>query len=52
MTVKRRIAEMTWREVRAALASQPVVLIPLGSTEQHGPVAPTGYTQVISSLSP
>jgi len=42
MTVKRRIAEMTWREVRAALVSQPVVLIPLGSTEQHGPVAPTG----------
>ena len=42
MTVKRRMAEMTWREVRAALASQPVVLIPLGSTEQHGPVAPTG----------
>ena len=42
MSVKRRMAEMSWREVRAALASQPVVLIPLGSTEQHGPVAPTG----------
>lgn len=41
-TVKRRIAEMSWREVRAALALQPVVLIPLGSTEQHGPVTPTG----------
>jgi creatinine amidohydrolase len=40
--VKRRIAEMSWREVRAALATQPVVLIPLGSTEQHGPVTPTG----------
>ena len=36
------MAEMTWREVRAAMASQPVVLIPLGSTEQHGPVSPTG----------
>jgi creatinine amidohydrolase len=42
MTVKHRISEMSWREVRAALASQPVVLIPLGSTEQHGPVTPTG----------
>lgn len=41
-TVKRRISEMSWREVRAALASQPVVLLPLGSTEQHGPVSPTG----------
>jgi creatinine amidohydrolase len=39
---KHRIAEMSWREVRAALAAQPVVLIPLGSTEQHGPVSPTG----------
>jgi creatinine amidohydrolase len=39
---KRRISEMSWREVRAALAAQPVVLIPLGSTEQHGPVSPTG----------
>lgn len=39
---KHRISEMSWREVRAALASQPVVLIPLGSTEQHGPVSPTG----------
>jgi creatinine amidohydrolase len=39
---KHRIAEMSWREVRAALARHPVVLIPLGSTEQHGPVSPTG----------
>jgi creatinine amidohydrolase len=42
MSAKRRIAEMSWREVRATVPSQPVVLIPLGSTEQHGPVTPTG----------
>jgi creatinine amidohydrolase/Fe(II)-dependent formamide hydrolase-like protein len=44
MTVTRRIAEMSWHEVRATLAAQPVVLIPLGSTEQHGPVAAPGLS--------
>jgi len=50
MTVKRRIAEMSWREVQAALASQPVVLIPLGSTEQHGPVSPTGDYMIADEI--
>ena len=48
--VKHRISEMSWREVRAALAAQPVVLIPLGSTEQHGPVAPTGDYMIADEI--
>jgi creatinine amidohydrolase len=31
------LAEMTWPEARDALAAAEVVLIPLGSNEQHGP---------------
>ena len=47
---KHRLGEMSWREVRAALASQPVVLIPLGSTEQHGPVSPTGDYMITDAI--
>jgi len=47
---KHRIAEMSWREVRAALRAQPVVLIPLGSTEQHGPVSPTGDYMIADEI--
>jgi len=31
------LEEMTWPEVRDALADLKVVLLPTGSTEQHGP---------------
>jgi len=34
----RRLAELTWPEVEAALAAAPcIALVPLGATEQHGP---------------
>src|SRR5262245_65317566 len=48
--VKHRLAEMSWREVRAARRAQPVVLIPLGSTEQHGPVSPTGDYMITDAI--
>jgi creatinine amidohydrolase len=33
---------MTWVEIKEALERDPVVLIPLGSVEQHGPHTPVG----------
>ncbi|MGH2561311.1 MAG: creatininase family protein [Thermomicrobiales bacterium] len=39
---KVRTAEMSWREVEAAIGRGAAVLVPMGSTEEHGPHAPTG----------
>jgi len=33
-------ADLTWEEVRQAVAEKMVVLLPVGSTEQHGPHLP------------
>ncbi len=39
----RRLAEMTWPEVAAAVAAgATTVILPLGATEQHGPHLPLG----------
>lgn len=42
MSQKVRTAEMTWREVEAAVERGAVALVPMGSTEEHGPHVPTG----------
>lgn len=42
MSTKVRTAEMTWREVEEALNQGAPVIIPMGSTEEHGPHSPTG----------
>lgn len=42
MAEKVRTAEMSWREVEAARDRGAAVLVPMGSTEEHGPHAPTG----------
>lgn len=39
---KHEWAKMTWVEISAALEKKPVVLVPLGSVEQHGPHTPVG----------
>lgn len=39
---KVRTAEMTWREVKAAIKQGAAAIFPLGSTEEHGPHALTG----------
>jgi creatinine amidohydrolase len=36
----RQIASLSWREIERALELNPVVILPLGSTEQHGPALP------------
>lgn len=33
---------MTWKEIENILETDPVVIVPLGSMEQHGPHSPTG----------
>lgn len=39
---KYRLAEMTFVEFRERMADDPVILIPLGSQEEQGPMAPMG----------
>lgn len=41
-TLTRHLARMTWTQVAAALVRRPVVLIPLGALEPHGPHLPMG----------
>jgi creatinine amidohydrolase len=51
MVAKVRMADMSWREVEQAIDRGAVALVPLGSTEEHGPHAPMGdfiATDVIS----
>jgi creatinine amidohydrolase len=42
MSAKVRSAEMSWREVQEAMQRGAAALVPMGSTEEHGPHAPTG----------
>ena len=42
MSEKVRTAEMSWREVEEALERGAPAIVPMGSTEEHGPHAPTG----------
>ena len=42
MSRKYEMYRMTWKEVEEAVKEDPVVIIPLGSTEQQGPHTPTG----------
>lgn len=42
MGLKVRTAEMSWREVEETITRGAAVLVPMGSTEEHGPHSPTG----------
>lgn len=42
MATKVRTAEMSWRAVEEVIQRQAVVLVPMASTEEHGPISPTG----------
>lgn len=44
----RRLAELTWPEADAVRARQPVVLLPIGSTEAHGPHLPLATDAILS----
>ena len=42
-----RYEELTWPEMREAIARQPVVLLPFGTVEDHGPHLPLNTDNVI-----
>lgn len=42
------LSDMTWLEVKNALKKTDVVLLPIGSTEQHGPHLPLGTDTLIA----
>ncbi|HEY1587930.1 MAG TPA: creatininase family protein [Polyangia bacterium] len=44
----RRLGELTWREADALKARAPVVLVPIGSTEAHGPHLPLATDAILS----
>jgi creatinine amidohydrolase len=44
---KTRYDELTWREMRQAVTEQPVVLLPVGAVEDHGPHLPLNTDNVI-----
>src|SRR5574337_835812 len=39
---KVELCRMTWREAQEAFRRNPVILLPMGSVEQHGPHVPVG----------
>lgn len=47
MPTKYRYEELTWPEIREAIARQPVVLLPFGTVEDHGPHLPINTDNVI-----
>lgn len=42
------IARMTWTQVAEALSARPVILIPLGAQEPHGPHLPMGLDFLVA----
>ncbi|MGD8599612.1 MAG: creatininase family protein, partial [Anaerolineae bacterium] len=44
---KFRYEELTWPEMRVAISHQPVVLLPFGAVEDHGPHLPLNTDNVI-----
>jgi creatinine amidohydrolase len=44
----RYFAELTWTEARAARQGRPIVLLPIGSTEAHGPHLPLATDAILS----
>jgi len=48
---KFELARMTFKEAEQAFRENPVILIPMGSTEQHGPESPVGDFRIADALS-
>lgn len=44
----RRLGELTWRDAEALKAQAPIVLLPIGSTEAHGPHLPLATDAILS----
>lgn len=48
--MKNGLQFMTWKEIDKAIETDPVVIIPLGSMEQHGPHCPAGDFLICEEL--
>jgi creatinine amidohydrolase len=48
--MKHRLGEMTFREFADRLPENPVILLPLGSIEEHGPASPMGDYMLTDTL--
>ena len=44
----KKLGELTWTEAQAARAERPIVLLPIGSTEAHGPHLPLATDAILS----
>ena len=44
------INELTWEDVEDYLKRDNIALIPVGSTEQHGPAGPLGCSDYTAAL--
>ncbi|MDB4966075.1 MAG: Creatininase [Myxococcales bacterium] len=44
----KRLGELTWRDADAVRAREPIVLLPVGSTEAHGPHLPLATDTILS----
>src|SRR5437667_1324778 len=49
VTKKYLYADLTWPEVNEAVAARKVILLPVGSTEQHGPHLPLDTDNLIAA---
>ncbi|MGY5858023.1 MAG: creatininase family protein, partial [Candidatus Thorarchaeota archaeon] len=49
MDMKYLLAKMTWPEVEEILKETDIVLVPVGSTEQHGPALPVDTDAYITT---
>ncbi|GAI54818.1 unnamed protein product, partial [marine sediment metagenome] len=45
---KVKLSEMMWREVKQYLQNNSTILVPIGSTEQHGLHLPIGTDTIIT----
>lgn len=47
----KNLGEMSWTEVRDAAAQDPVILLPIGAIEQHGPHLPIHEDSIVAEWS-
>ncbi len=50
MSKKNEMFRMTWKEIEQSIEDDPVVIIPIGSTEQQGPHTPTGDYRAVKAV--
>lgn len=43
-----QLSKLNWKQAEAELQKDPVIIVPLGSIEQHGPIGPLGTDTMIA----